>query len=247
MPFQKLQTDEERFWTKVEKTEGCWNWTGSKLPKGYGQFWFNGKRGYAHWFLLPTPLKKGQVARHSCDNPSCVRPDHILVGVQQDNVNDMMDRGRHNPTGMPGAVNPFAKLTDEHATLLRACPSTFGALTQLSKILGIHRSVAGKIKNRQAWNHLPEVTNEDREKVAELLKSQSKHGKEGTIASKMTEKEAKLAKACPKRYGAAMKMARAFGVSISAIGNIRDGKNWIHLPPSTPQDLANAEAFLASL
>lgn len=238
-------TPEERFWKKVEKTETCWNWVGAKLPKGYGQFWYNGKRGYAHWFLLPTPLKKGQVARHTCDNPSCVRPDHIVVGTQQDNVNDMMERNRHNPTGMPGVVNPFVKLTDEQATLIRACPDTFGALTKLSKLLGIHRSVSGKIKNGKAWTHLPPVTEEDRLKVAELLNSHSE--KKGVIASKMTREEAILAKACPKRYGAAMKMARALGVSVSAIGNIRDGKNWTHLPETTPQDVANAEAFLDSL
>jgi hypothetical protein len=40
-------------------------------------------------------LQPGQVVRHACDNPACVNPLHLMVGTQQDNIRDMLQRGRH--------------------------------------------------------------------------------------------------------------------------------------------------------
>ena len=54
---------------------------------------------YAHRYALERKLGRelepGEVARHTCDNPICVNPDHLLPGTQRDNVDDMMRRGRH--------------------------------------------------------------------------------------------------------------------------------------------------------
>lgn len=79
----KPQTTIERFWTKVQKQEGgtgCWIWTGSKMKDGYGHLGINGKMVLAHRFayeqyygLLSASLE----VHHRCENPSCVRPDHL--------------------------------------------------------------------------------------------------------------------------------------------------------------------------
>lgn len=93
------KTANERFLEKVQKTENCWLWTGSKSADGYGRFW-NGLRDIpAHWFWLESEkleqLKtKGMMACHHCDNPSCVRPSHVFIGTALDNTRDSIAKGR---------------------------------------------------------------------------------------------------------------------------------------------------------
>ena len=78
--------------------EACWPWLGFKNPKGYGQSSLNDKTMLAHrWsyqhhygVVMPRDL----CVRHVCDNPSCCNPLHLLLGTNQDNMNDKMQRGR---------------------------------------------------------------------------------------------------------------------------------------------------------
>ncbi len=90
---------EERFWSKVDKTDNCWNWTAAKHQFGYGLFNIGGKILLAHrvvYALAVGPLGNFCVCHH-CDNPGCVRPVHLFLGTQKDNVRDMMEKGRHSP------------------------------------------------------------------------------------------------------------------------------------------------------
>lgn len=78
--------------------KACWPWLGFKNPKGYGQSSINNKTMLAHrWsyqhhhgVVIPSDLQ----VRHTCDHPSCCNPFHLLLGTNQDNVNDKMQRGR---------------------------------------------------------------------------------------------------------------------------------------------------------
>lgn len=84
-------TDEERFWPKVSRSDGCWEWTGSCfIPQGYGRFWMGGtKYVRAHRFayeLLVGPIPDGLVLDHLCRNRKCVRPDHLEPVTQGENV-----------------------------------------------------------------------------------------------------------------------------------------------------------------
>jgi hypothetical protein len=89
---------ETRFWRKVEKTDFCWLWKGSRRAKSYGLISVNGKPTGAHrvaYELLVGPIPKGQVVRHYvCDNPNCVNPAHLKLGTRADNVRDRMVKGR---------------------------------------------------------------------------------------------------------------------------------------------------------
>lgn len=73
-----MATADERFWAKVNKTDGCWLWTASGEP--YGQFWLNGKYVGAHRYAyesLVGPIPEGLTLDHGCLVKRCVRPDHL--------------------------------------------------------------------------------------------------------------------------------------------------------------------------
>lgn len=88
---------QERFWSKVNKTGGCWIWTGALNQKGYGRFAVGRKSMPAHkvaWELVNGAWPVGKIGRHVCDNPSCVNPNHIIPGTIAENAADAVRRGR---------------------------------------------------------------------------------------------------------------------------------------------------------
>lgn len=94
----------DRFWSKVQKTNTCWLWTGAhsvlqKNPKfQYGIMIVCWKRRMAHhlsWEIANNKkIPKGMCVLHKCDVPLCVRPDHLWIGTQADNVRDRVSKGR---------------------------------------------------------------------------------------------------------------------------------------------------------
>ena len=94
---------ESRFWTKVDRRgpDECWPWTGACIPKGYGSLGPVEVDGHmqsqvgAH--RVSFFLEHGfwpKITRHTCDNPPCVNPRHLLDGNTRSNARDMVDRGR---------------------------------------------------------------------------------------------------------------------------------------------------------
>lgn len=123
MTYGPKPTDETvRFWQHVRKaTTGCWEWTGGRTPivrgrGGYGKFRRNNPRRMelAHrvaWELAHGPIPPGQDVLHSCDNPPCVRKDHLFLGTNQDNSDDMVSKGRRK-----------RKLSDQDVAAIIASP-----------------------------------------------------------------------------------------------------------------------------
>lgn len=95
-------------------TDACWHWVGKKFPNGYGAFIYRGRYLLAHRvaYLLHTGRNpEDSVVMHTCDNRSCVNPDHLRLGSDQENIRDMVSKGRDNPRR--GLRHPRCKLSDE--------------------------------------------------------------------------------------------------------------------------------------
>jgi len=92
-----------RFWKKVDKSDGqgpkgqCWQWIASKDTCGYGLL----KPTSAHrvsWEIHNGPIPDSLSVLHRCDNPPCVRPEHLFLGTQKDNMQDRLAKGRYRGT-----------------------------------------------------------------------------------------------------------------------------------------------------
>jgi hypothetical protein len=91
----------KRFWDKVDVKgpDDCWEWQAFKNEQGYGRFYFNGRLHGAHrvaYQLTYRDFDQSLDCCHKCDNPSCVNPEHLFLGTEKDNIDDMMKKGRHH-------------------------------------------------------------------------------------------------------------------------------------------------------
>lgn len=97
---------QDRFNYYVEKSEGCWNWTGS-LSGGYGAIW-DGKRSHpAHrisWELVNGPIPEGIEVDHQCHNKACVRPSHLRPATSKQNKENLRGPNSRNRSGFRGVA-----------------------------------------------------------------------------------------------------------------------------------------------
>jgi hypothetical protein len=123
----------ERFMDKVMPVPeaGCWLWIGAAKPTGYGNFYMDRAYVSAHrasYFLHKGEIPAGMLVMHKCDTPSCVNPDHLMIGTQQENIGDMFGKGRGRPNPSKGEGNPRALLTENDVRAIRASSDSTMAL-----------------------------------------------------------------------------------------------------------------------
>jgi hypothetical protein len=153
LPETYQQFIERRFWSKVEKGDGCWLWQASVRRRdgrnAYGQFFLDGRNVSAHRMALMfagTILRDGDVVAHRCDNPQCVRPDHLFVTTNQGNTEDRHEKGRT----AAGVKNGNAKLSDRDVLRIREAYLQGTTKAQIARQWGISRTHANRlVMNKQ--------------------------------------------------------------------------------------------------
>ena len=157
----RKRSDEERFWEKVEKTEECWTWKAQRSRQGYGRF-SPTQRGKiqqmpAHRFsyeITYGPIQDNLLVCHKCDNPPCVRPEHLFLGTQKDNIQDAVIKGRMKGFGKNQPIlMPKLKLTIEKVLEIRKLES-IERPSIVAKMFGVSLPTICNIWKRRTWKNV---------------------------------------------------------------------------------------------
>lgn len=161
----RVRSLSERFWEKVSKTESCWLWTGATARGGYGLTSADKKRIRAHrasFEMAYGKIPEGLLVCHKCDNPPCVRPDHLFLGTQQDNVADRHEKGRTSRAcekqkqSVPkGEKCHLSKLTEKDVLDIRVrCQPGQRNMAQVAREYGLSSVNVQCIVHRKTWKHI---------------------------------------------------------------------------------------------
>lgn len=158
--------DEKRFHSYVDHEAGsipahapelgpCSPWKAWRTRQGYGGFWLGGRTRPAHAAALLVDghdIPSGMEVMHLCDNPPCVRVEHLTIGTAAENKADMTAKGRQ----ARGENQHLAKLTEAQVREIRDQHAA-GTCDQrrFAELFGVNRKTINQVVNRQTWKHLP--------------------------------------------------------------------------------------------
>lgn len=164
----------ERFWKFVDKTSGCWLWTGTRSAFGHGSFSIGRRnlKAKAHRFSYEIhvgPIPDGLHVLHRCDNPPCVNPDHLFVGTDADNVADCIAKGRKHrgprrsryapkPQGpgiQRGEACRHSKLTEADVVFIRSQPKETVSSRSLASRFNVSAPTIQDARRGKTWAHVP--------------------------------------------------------------------------------------------
>ncbi len=146
------------FYSKIDKTSDCWLWLGTKLKGGYGSMSIGSRSSntkstaLAHrisFFIQNGSIPYGAVIMHTCDNPSCVNPSHLIAGSQLDNIRDCISKGRKKVACHIGVNNPNSKITKTEALEIRGLSCRLVDIAEKYKISITH---ASRLRRGLNWN-----------------------------------------------------------------------------------------------
>lgn len=150
---RKSKSVEERFWGKVDKSGECWLWTAFKY-EGYGYFCPTAsipKRAHRlSWELVNGPIPNGLLVCHTCDNRACVRPSHLFLGTQKDNLADMSRKGRGTKANR-GAGSARTTLTQEDVLMIRDLASKGLSKAELGRRFNVTAGCVSRIVHYRRW------------------------------------------------------------------------------------------------
>lgn len=151
------------FWSKVDmknSAKECWEWTGAKKPKGYGNVRVNKKYKLAHrvsFEICNGEIPEGFIVCHICDNPSCCNPDHLMLGTIKSNAADMLLKGRQKGVQFAsvGTNNGMSKLSEDDVISIRKMYRN-KELNQyeLAEKFGVSQPAIGSIVRNKTWRHV---------------------------------------------------------------------------------------------
>ncbi len=139
----------EVFWSRVKKGDECWEWTARLTASGYGRLRWAGEWMFAHrlsYQLTFGQIEPGMCICHHCDNPKCVRPDHLFMGTHKDNAQDKVRKGRQR------RIVGNWKVTPDQVRNIRDLAAVGGiTFQQIGARFGVSRSAVWLMVHRKTW------------------------------------------------------------------------------------------------
>jgi hypothetical protein len=141
----------ERIWSRVKRgaADECWLWTGATNDKGYGFAWMDGRSVRVHRVVFEQengPIPLGFEPLHSCDNPPCCNPGHLVLGTHAQNVADMATKLRSTH----GERNPSSRFKESDIRMIRSG----GDARDLARIYGTTPTYIRQIQRKIVWKHV---------------------------------------------------------------------------------------------
>lgn len=176
-PIRALSVEEiNKFWSKVQRSnvDECWPWTAGLSSDGYGRLWIDRRPLKSHRVakFLTTGTSPPDCVLHKCDNPPCCNPDHLFDGTPQDNVADMVAKGRTasgDRNGMRthpesrrrsddhcarGAGNGNSKLTEDSVRDIRDRSAKGQTRDAIAAMFGITKQSVWNVIRGRTWKHV---------------------------------------------------------------------------------------------
>ncbi len=153
----------ERFWEKVKKQDGCWEWQSGARGGGYGGFKIDGRAWLAHrvsWIINYGNIPEGLNILHKCNNKNCVNPNHLYVGTQKENVRDAIDAGTHyripdeHRRPVRGLEHKNAKLDHLKVREIRRLRKEGLGCRELGRFYDVDHSIISEVCNNKIWKHV---------------------------------------------------------------------------------------------
>jgi len=155
--MQKINT-EEVFWERVDikGADDCWEWKAKRYPYGYGAFKYKGKQcgahRYAYAFANGVPEESLGVVRHTCDNPPCCNPRHLVNGTYADNNQDMIAKGRG--VTVHGELHGMCKLNEKQVRDIIDREAMGEKQRVLAAEYGVSPPYISSIARKKYWKHI---------------------------------------------------------------------------------------------
>lgn len=160
-------TDPDSVWSRVDRSggpESCWPWKGfCGPPMGYGRVRWDGRQYLLHrWSAEQSGMAiERKIVRHTCDNPPCCNPAHLLIGSVSDNVADRVSRRR----SARGSSHGRSRLSEQDVRDIHEKNAKGITQVELAKEYGMNYNHINDIIRGKRWSHFkPEsiVPNVDR-------------------------------------------------------------------------------------
>lgn len=211
------------FWRNVGRVEDspagvvgeCWMWCGPLNGWGYGRFYVDGTRRLAHrvsWEIQEGEVPIGLSVLHHCDRPACVRPSHLYVGTQADNIDDMVRRGRQRSHSHLLPVVLEARRLAAEGMFQR----------DIAARLGVGQSAVSRMLNAERWGGQCGFT-----PCADTGRRARGDAHHLSVLSSLSVVEIRRRAAVGERL---KDIAVAFGVHTSSVKKIVSRETWKHLP-----------------
>lgn len=149
-----------RFWSKVDRSGSCWLWLKAKDKDGYGKYQLNGGgrqkhvRAHRYAFYLSHGKWADGLVLHSCDNSSCVNPDHLEEGTQDRNVRDCVSRGRHRAGRRVGSEHSRARASESDVLLWWQARATGETVASIARRYGRPAVTVSHAIIGRTWRHI---------------------------------------------------------------------------------------------